>query len=86
MGEELLAEAITAALTQGGSWAQIGARLGFPDPCAPSGACSDLQWQNAIVDLENARAHRTHTDPNPTDRPAPGPESTDHAAYSPPLR
>ncbi|QQZ19361.1 hypothetical protein GO592_38835 (plasmid) [Rhodococcus sp. 21391] len=68
MSEELLAQAVVAALKQGASWAQIGAHLGVPDPCAPPhGGCSDLQWQNAIVEHQNARAQRIH----PTDMPAP---------------
>ncbi|MDT2009423.1 hypothetical protein FXW78_46435 [Rhodococcus opacus] len=73
MGEELLAQAVTAALTQRASWAQIGARLGVPDPCAPHPICecSDLQWQNAIVDHENARAQRIHTN-------EPGPQTGTH--------
>ena len=54
-GEELLARAVTAALTQGASWAQIGARLGVPDLCAPDRECSDRQGQDAIVDHKNAR-------------------------------
>lgn len=70
LGEELLARAVAAALVQGASWALIGARLGVPDPCAARSGCtcSDLQWQDAIVDHENARAHRIH-DP----LPGPGP-------------
>ncbi|UOT08137.1 MULTISPECIES: hypothetical protein [Rhodococcus] len=68
LSEELLAQAVVAALKQGASWAQIGAHLGVPDPCAPPhGGCSDLQWQNAIVEHQNARAQRIH----PTDMPAP---------------
>ncbi|WP_257890305.1 hypothetical protein [Rhodococcus sp. USK10] len=70
LGEELLARAVTAALTQGVSWAQIGARLGVSDPCAPDRECSDRQWQDAIVDHENARAQRVHTTmPGPSSAP-----------------
>lgn len=70
LGEELLARAVTAALTQGASWAQIGARLGVPHPCAPDREDSDRQWQDAIVDHENARAQRIHTTmPGPSSAP-----------------
>ncbi|MFC9356547.1 hypothetical protein ACFTZB_08185 [Rhodococcus sp. NPDC057014] len=60
LSEELLARAVVDALKQGASWAQIGAHLGVPDPCARHGGCSDLQWQDAIVEYENVRAARIH--------------------------
>ncbi|QSE86966.1 hypothetical protein JWS14_48320 (plasmid) [Rhodococcus koreensis] len=61
---------MAAALTQGASWAQICARLGVPHPCAPDRECSDRQWQDAIVDHENARAQRIHTTmPGPSSAP-----------------
>ncbi|WP_216854628.1 hypothetical protein [Rhodococcus opacus] len=69
-GEELLARAVAATLAQGTSWAQLAAHLGVPDPCTtPHCTCSDLHWQNAIVEHENARSHRVHT---------PGPEPDTH--------
>ncbi|QQZ19306.1 hypothetical protein GO592_35625 (plasmid) [Rhodococcus sp. 21391] len=57
MAEEFLTHAVAAALVDGDSWA----RLGVPAPhAADGGVPSDEDWQNAIVEHENARATRRH--------------------------
>ena len=72
--DDFIARAITDALAEGMSWAQIGARLGVPPP-APDhdDVVSDLDWQEAIVAHENARAARRRYDDR---HRADGPEST----------
>jgi hypothetical protein len=60
--DELLARAVIEALAEGMSWAQIGARLGVSRPSRPGTVC-DRDWQDAIVDHENARARRIQPGP-----------------------
>lgn len=61
LAEEFLTQAVAAALVDGDSWARIGDRLGVPAPhAADGGVPSDEDWQNAIVEHENARATRRH--------------------------
>ncbi|WP_016885065.1 MULTISPECIES: hypothetical protein [unclassified Rhodococcus (in: high G+C Gram-positive bacteria)] len=59
--DELLAKAVGAALAAGMSWAQIGGRLGVPNPAAGQDVVTDQDWQEAIVAHENARVSR-HND------------------------
>ncbi|MFC9836455.1 hypothetical protein ACFVKB_21950 [Rhodococcus sp. NPDC127530] len=59
--DDLLARAVTGALTAGMSWAQIAAQLGVLPPVARDhAALTDHDWQEAIVAHENARAARLH--------------------------
>ena len=53
--EELLARSVIDALAGGRSWEQIGTRLGVAAPTAHSGPVTDRDWQEAVVDHENAR-------------------------------
>jgi hypothetical protein len=55
--DELLARAVIDALVDRMSWEQIAARLGVPRPTRHT-AVTDRDWQDAIVDRENARAQR----------------------------
>lgn len=70
--DELLARAVIDALAEGMSWEQIAARLGVPRP-ARHGTITDRDWQDAIVDRENARAQRIQPEPpqarDPDDAP-----------------
>lgn len=59
--DELLAKAVGEALAAGMSWAQIGGRLGVPNPAAGQDVVTDQDWQEAIVAHENARVAR-HND------------------------
>ncbi|BAH48375.1 hypothetical protein [Rhodococcus opacus] len=65
MGEEFLARAVAAALADGASWAEIGARLGVPTPhtTGAGGTPSDADWQNAIAEHENTHVTRRHPKP-----------------------
>ena len=54
--DELLTKAVIEALAAGMSWAQIGERLGVSSPAACVLGAGDLDWQEAIVAHENARA------------------------------
>ena len=57
--DDLLARAVTEALTAGMPWAQIASQLGVPPPAARDhAALTDHDWQEAIVAHENARAAR----------------------------
>jgi hypothetical protein len=57
--DDLLARAVSEALTAGMSWAQIASQLGVPSPVARDhAALTDHDWQEAIVAHENARAAR----------------------------
>jgi len=57
--DDLLAGAVTEALTVGMPWAQIASQLGVPSPVARDhAALTDHDWQEAIVAHENARAAR----------------------------
>ncbi|MFC9360768.1 hypothetical protein ACFTZB_29870 [Rhodococcus sp. NPDC057014] len=60
--DEVLARAVIDALADGMTWEQIGARLGVPRPSRHD-AVTDREWQDAIVDHENARAQRIQRRP-----------------------
>lgn len=53
--EELLARSVIDALAGGMSWEQIGTRLGVAAPTAYGSKATDRDWQEAVVDHENAR-------------------------------
>lgn len=53
--EELRARSVIDALARGLSWEQIGTRLGVAPPAAHGGPATDRDWQDAIVDHDNAR-------------------------------
>jgi hypothetical protein len=78
--DELLARAVIDALVEGMSWEQIGARLGVPRPTRPA-AVTDRDWQDAIVDRENARAQRIQPEPPQPGNP-PGTAPSDDATTS----
>ncbi|WP_280783915.1 TetR/AcrR family transcriptional regulator [Rhodococcus opacus] len=70
--DELLARAVIEALAEGMSWEQIGARLGVSRP-SRSGTVCDRDWQDAIVDQENARARRIQPGTTGGEKPPPRP-------------
>ncbi|BAH56183.1 hypothetical protein ROP_pKNR-00910 (plasmid) [Rhodococcus opacus B4] len=56
--EDLLTRAVIEALKAGKSWAHIATQLGVPPPSTCDHVATDRDWQEAIVDHENARAAR----------------------------